>query len=452
MAPSFARFTLRAALAVLGLWLVPGTPVHALFEQRELAAVSSKRGAELFLIDSDFSIKHYFRASRQAPFSGVEQLDGLGRDVAAVERPGGDFEVFVVGMDGDVWRNVQLGRARWQGFSLMGFHCKRIAAARTAAGRYELFVIGKDDVVYRSLRQGEDGAWSDWRSLGVRALQLAAAQDGEAVRVFIVGLDRAIWTSDSEHVAWTRLGGDMLDVAASRAPDGVLTMFATDRQGQVWQRRQVGRDFGLWQGLGGAAARVAAGAGPALFALGERVSELEPGAQRWRALDEKLPLELTFYGIATLQIPSVDVVQQRALQIGVRFSRDHKRVRVVSFPAFTTAGFDTPFGRSTTTVSLTTGGTGSFDPDTGRMALQVTLHFDQSLDVPLLEEDADVTLQLSTDGVRPLTQGPMFAEAGLSAEAQLQTRGLNPLAGKRCQVSIAGYFVAPASLLRSPVL
>jgi hypothetical protein len=190
-----------------------------------------------------------------------------------------------------------------------------------------------------------------------------------------------------------------------------------------------------------------------VFALGARVCELEPAAERWHEVEEKLPLEITFYGVATMEIPSVNVTQQRALQIGVRFSRDHRHFKVIAFPAFTTATFDTPFGQSTTTVSLAHGGSGTFDPQTGRMELQVTLHLDQSLDIPFIEEDTDVALTLTTDNAKPVMQGELFAEAGLSAQSRLMAQGgLNPLNGKACRVTIAGYFVAPATLLRAAAL
>jgi hypothetical protein len=185
-----------------------------------------------------------------------------------------------------------------------------------------------------------------------------------------------------------------------------------------------------------------------VFALGTQITELDPKSQRWRALDDKLPLELTFYGTATVSLPALSVVQKQALQIGVRFSPDHRRVTVIDFPKFTTKAFSTPFGTNQTTVSLASARAGSFDPKTGRVELQVTLHLDQSLDVPLIEEDSDVTLTLTTDGARPLVQGQYFAETEMLGAGPLKVRdGVSPLAGMLCKVSVAGHFVAPAALL-----
>ena|GEM_PF-4404248 len=437
------------ALCVCGWLAAP----QAQAQQREIAAVSRSQSSDLFAIDSDFSIKHYFRAPQAKDFSGVVQLDGLGRDVAAVERGDGNFEVFVVGMGGDVWSNQQLGRARWRGFRLMGHHCKQIAVTKTRAGRYELFVIGKDDVIWRSVREGDDGSWSTWQSLQHKATQLSAASDGATVRVFAVGEDRAIWTSDSTRVAWTSLGGTVRDVAARGERDGRMTVFTTDDRGSVWRRAGLANGvFKDWQPLAGSADQIAAadllGGTQPVFALGKQITELEPTSQRWRELNDKLPLELTFYGTATVSLPALSVVQKQALQIGVRFSPDHRRVTVIDFPKFTTTAFSTPFGTNQTTVSLASARAGSFDPKTGRVELQVTLHLDQSLDVPFIEEDSDVTLTLTTDGARPLAQGQYFAETEMLGAGPLQVRdGVSPLAGMLCTVSVAGHFVAPATLL-----
>jgi hypothetical protein len=451
-----SRWLSAGALSLCSLF--GASPARALLEQasqepREIAAVSRSQSSDLFAIDADFSIKHYFRTPRESQFSGVVQLDGLGRDVAAVERGDGKFEVFVVGMDGDVWSNQQLGRARWRGFRLLGFHCKRIAVTKTRSGRYELFVIGKDDLIWRSVRDGDDGPWSAWQSLEHEATQLSAASEGDSVRLFTVGFDRAVWTSDSSRVAWTNLGGVVRDVAARSDRDGRMTLFAIDEQGSVWQRHGLATGaFGGWESLAGSALRVAAadalGGAQPVFALGAHVSELEPQARRWRELNDRLPLELTFNGVATVSIPALNVVQKQRLQIGVRFSADHRRVTVIDFPKFTTKAFGTPFGQNKTTVSLASGGTGSFDPSTGRVQLQVTLHLDQSLDVPLIQEDTDVSLSLTTDNARTLTQGQLFAETELAATGPLTvSKGMSPLAGMLCKVSVSGYFIAPASLL-----
>lgn len=446
---------LGSALSLLcTAWVFgPSQAAAAHAPARELATVTSARGgSDLFVIDADETIKHYWRAGHSGRWSGFELLDGLARDIAAIELGDGSFEVFVVGTDADVWSNKQLGRAHWSGFHPLGFRSKQVAVAKTPSGRFELFVIGENDGVFRSVRNGPDGEWSEWQGLGGVASQLTAAQaDDGSVHVFIVGSDGAIWTTRSDRVAWQSLGGSVSDVAAGRGSDGRLMLYAVGDGGTVWQRQaeRAGADFGAWQRLRGTAKRVSAsssGGSQGVFALGSQVSEFQLDQQRWRSLDSELPFESTFYGVATMEIPSLHVKQRRRMQIGVRFSPDRRDVEIVSFPSFTTKEFGTPFGKNRTTVSLKAGGRGSYDPRTGRLVLPVTLHFDQSLDVPFVEEDADVALTLTTDGDRGSHVAVVddLAKLGLAASSRFTARGgISPLNHKRCEVTIVGGFRAP---------
>lgn len=429
-------------------------PARAATHGGPSALAAASGGSDLFFIDSDQTIKHYFRRGGSARWTGFEQLDGLARDIAAVELADGRFEVFVVGTDGDLWSNRQLDRGLWSGFSPLHFASKQVALAKTPSGRFELFVIAQDDAVWRSVRNGPDAPWSEWQGLGGVATQLAAAAVADdVVRVFAVGSDRAIWTTHSAEVAWQSLGGDVSDVSVGSAADGGVVLYAIAERGSVWQRRALdaGSQFGDWQRLTGSAKQLAA-SGSGLFALGKGLAEMSPNADRWQALaPSDLPLDATFVGVASMEIPSLGVTQKKHLRIGVRFSADRRRVKVTAFPAFTTHAFQTPFGKSKTTVSLKSGGSGSFDPQTGKLELHVTLHLDQSLDVPIVQEDADVVLTLSSEGEHGhgIAAGDASAKLGLAASSRFVTGGgLNPLQGKTCHVAIRGAFPFPSQLLR----
>ncbi|HET8936137.1 MAG TPA: hypothetical protein VFN67_21985 [Polyangiales bacterium] len=422
-------------------------------EPHGLAAASG--GSDVFFIDGDETIKHYWRNAGSARWSGFEQLDGLARDIAAVELSERRFEVFVVGTDGDLWSNRQLDRGLWSGFRPMHFASKQVAIAKTPSGHFELFVIGQDDAVWRSVRNGPDGQWSDWQGLGGVASQLAAAAVAdEAVRVFAVGSDRAIWSTPSDNVAWQSLGGNVSDVSVGRAADSSSMLYAIGTGGTIWQRRALdaGSQFGGWQQLAGTAKQLSA-SGAGLFAQNIGVAELQANGSRWQALSpSSLPLDATFVGVATMEIPSLNVTQKKQLRIGVRFSADRRRVQVTAFPAFTTHGFQTPFGKSRTTVSLKSGGSGTFDPETGKLELHVTLHLDQSLDVPIVQEDADVVLTLSTDGDggQAIGADADLARVGLAASSRFVTGGgLNPLNKKTCRVTIQGWLPLSGQQLRA---
>ena len=85
------------------------------------------------------------------------------------------------------------------------------------------------------------------------------------------------------------------------------------------------------------------------------------------------------------------------LSLGVRFTDCRSVAQIVSFPAITVGPFDTPVGSNTTTVTLAEGGSGVFDPASGRLDIRVTLHFSHSIGPPLAGP-SDVTLDLSTSG------------------------------------------------------
>jgi hypothetical protein len=429
-------------------------PARALAaSDRELSAVAGRAGgSDVFMVDSDETIKHFWRTDKNGRWTGFEQLDGLAHDVAAIEMGDGTFEVYVVGLDDKLWVNRQLGRGLWSGFRQLHVDATRVAIAKSSRGRHELFVIGAQGAVFRSVRNQPEQPWSAWQDLGGVATQLAAAsaRDG-SVRVFAVGSDRAVWTTDSRKSAWKSLGGDVSDVTLGRGEDGSSSLFAIGSGGSVWRRHAPdGVRFGGWEQLAGTAQRLAASDSLDLFALDASLSEFQHDTARWRKLAyDNLPLEATFVANATLEIPSLNVTQHKHLRIGVRFSADRRSVKVTSFPAFTTRTFDTPFGKSRTTVSLKSGGSGSFDPQTGRMELPVTLHLDQSLDVPLVEEDADLVLVLSTTGERgaAVPSGASDAKLSLAATSRFVGGGLNPLRRKACNVTISGWFPFTGKML-----
>ncbi|MET0388207.1 MAG: hypothetical protein ABW321_19700 [Polyangiales bacterium] len=449
---------LLAALAAVCAGTVPTTASAA--HATEIASVSGPRaGADLFVIDADQSIKHYWRSANTADWSAFEQLDGLARDIAAVELGGGLFEVFVVGLDGDVWSNRQLGPLRWSGFHPLGrtVNSQKVAVAKTRSGRFELFMIGDDNAVWKTTRSGPDGHWTTWRSLGGIASQLSAAQAADgSVHVFAVGNDRAIWLSESDRPGWHSLGGVASDVAVGRGEDGRLSVFAVGKDAAVWQRRAGNKplSFEPWQSMRGRATRIAASGSSAahgLFALGSRAEVLQHSAERWLPMPSDLPLETLFHGRATLTIPSINVTQHKRLELGIRFDASRNQLQVTSFPTLDTKSFNTPFGDSRSLITLSAGGRGRFDPRTGELELPLTLHFDQTLDVPLIEEDADLVLVLKTSN--PSAQ-PLQADSGriqLTASSHFSGGGgINPLRNKACDVSISGHFNVPPGLLLTP--
>ena len=89
-------------------------------------------------------------------------------------------------------------------------------------------------------------------------------------------------------------------------------------------------------------------------------------------------------------------------------------------------------------MTLIGGGTGSFDAQSGRIEIPVTLHFDQSLNVPFVSADVDSSLALSTDGSGGMPLDRSSGTIALGASGTLTGSGLNPLAGADVVVVISG--------------
>ena len=124
--------------------------------------------------------------------------------------------------------------------------------------------------------------------------------------------------------------------------------------------------------------------------LGEKEDELaqcmldNPGPQ---------PLIVNITGTVVFRIDNTNTaiagphtIDPVAFQL--RFNPDLSRLTIRNFPAIQTMEFDTPFGKNTTTVTRIGGGVGIFDPPSGHMEIPISLLFDQSLDIIIVEEDS----------------------------------------------------------------
>jgi hypothetical protein len=153
---------------------------------------------------------------------------------------------------------------------------------------------------------------------------------------------------------------------------------------------------------------------------------------------EPTELESTFDGRVLFEVASLGVSASRHIVIGLRFDADRSHVEISAFPAITTDPFDTPFGSSTSTITLIGGGSGSFDPVSGDMQIPVTLHFDQSLRIPFVNPDVDSSVVLSTasDGGAALASDS--GDIALAATGSFSGKGLNPLDGVGVRFVISG--------------
>jgi hypothetical protein len=108
-------------------------------------------------------------------------------------------------------------------------------------------------------------------------------------------------------------------------------------------------------------------------------------------------------------------------------------VAVANFVPIVSQPFQTPLGMNTTTVSLQSGGNGTYKAGTGYMAISLVLLFDHSIDLPIIEEDSTLPLVLTTD-----PPGSMVDAAGKVVLAGTGIFQGGYLSGKTADVTLTG--------------
>lgn len=450
-------------LTALALALAIAGPRAAADDHRELSSeVSRSAGADLFVIDGADNVEHLWQV--KGAWTGRESLHGAARDIVTHSSEG-RFEVFVVGTDNGVWHNSQrAGQKGWSGWEALGGDTKRIALAKNRAGRLELFAIGNDDAVWHCGRAAKAKTFSPWQTLGGWAEQLAAAEaDGGGFRVFVVGRERAVWQRTTTGGEWENMGAVAKDVSAARLTNGGFEVFVVGDDDALWHNRQPrpGAAWNGWQSLGGSAVRISSNMRKAgtlvVFALkpdGDFASLSQTSPSKWGSWQPlrgatkpsaapTQPLDARFTGTATMSISEFDVSETRNVNLGIRFNAARDSVQITEFPPIVTKRFKTPFGSSKSTVTLASSSPGRYDRSTGHIVIPVKLAFDQSLDVPVVDEDAGLEVELKTDA----EGGSAVDVAGqvtLVADGAFRGKGnVNPLNRKTCRVVIRGA-LAPA--------
>jgi hypothetical protein len=426
---------------------------------RELSAVPGlETGVDLFAIDSGGSIEHRFRNESDGDFAGSERLIGEASDIAALELDDGRYELFIIDREQSLWHSWQpAGSSEWSEWQLIDNASKKVAVARAAGGRVELFLIGSDDVVWHRGREAgaEQTAFGEWHKLELSGTQLAAAAaHGDGFELAVLGQDGALLMQSFGADGWPtgeleNLGGESFDVALARLPGGGYSVLGVGTVNDLWERRYLGDEQGWldWQSLPVWAQRVSlieTDAGATLFALTDGTvtsSQLIATDGSWsepRSVLEASPLDSELRGRARLIIPSLDVDEDVPIRIGLRFNVDSSVV-ITSFPAVVTERFDTPFGPTTSTISLPSSGVGELRRADGVLRLPVVLRFDQSLDLPIIAEDGTLSLELSSENSGGQLLDQANGEVSLSAEGRFQGDGsTNPLDGQSCQVIVSG--------------
>ncbi|HET6337114.1 MAG TPA: hypothetical protein VFG30_28010 [Polyangiales bacterium] len=450
---------IRTSLAAVGLSAISlalSQPAAAL-EFGELSVVRrSESRADLFGIDAgDRSVAHMWQSEATGPWVGPESLSGAALDVTAVDLIDDRFEVFAADSGNEIVRTGQdYDTWAWQAWTVLPGQAKRVAAAKASDGRIGLFYVGTDDAIWYGTRATPEEPFTDWVSFGFTAKDVAVtAADGGAFTVYTLGADDStsvarIDPASAVEPVWENLGGQGFSLSALRTSTGVdaVAVIGADSAAYVQQRSAAG--WSGWANSGALGVRAELAEIDGLVSLlvlsadsgvSRADQTVEGGWSAWEPVIEASPLETTFKGTAVVSIPDQDVKEDRSIELGIRFDVSRRRVTITSFPPITTESFDTPFGSTTSTVTLTSSSEGTFDPESGALEIPVTLQFDQSLDVPLINEDVRASFALSTAPPGAALDRETGTVA-LAAESTFDSvgGGVNPLAGLDVSVVISG--------------
>ena len=124
-------------------------------------------------------------------------------------------------------------------------------------------------------------------------------------------------------------------------------------------------------------------------------------------------------------------------EMDMDFDAARTSVAVANFVPIVSQPFQTFLGENTTTVSLQSGGNGPYDAGTGYMRIDLVLFIDNSIDVPIIEEDSTLPLRLTTNP----PGGSVVDAAGnvvLAGTGTFQGGLGGPLNGKTADVTLTG--------------
>jgi len=453
---NWARAGLIAvASSLAGLALALAQPAAAL-EFGALAVANRSEGrADLFGIDAaEHSVWHMWPTDTAGPWAGPESLGGGVVDIAPIELREDRFEVFAVGSDNGIWHTAQnYDTWAWPAWERIPGGAKRLAVAKTADGTVALFCVGTDDAIWYGTRAADAAAFGDWTSLGGTAKDVAAtAAPSGGFDVYAIGADDSpsvarVVPASSQEPVWVNLGGAARTLSAIHASSGVDLVAMIGFDDAVWLQQRTEGSWSGWNSLGGGGKRAelaeVSGALTLLTisdsAVVSRSTASPEGWSEWTPVVEASPLESRFRGTATLSIPDQDVEDDRDIELGIHFDVSRRQVSLTSFPTITTEPFDTPFGSTRSTVTLVSSAQGRFDPESGSLQIPVALQFDQSLDVPLISEDARASFDLSTEGPGGETFDRESRRLALGDSASFQGSGsVNPLDGLEVRILIEG--------------
>jgi hypothetical protein len=192
-------------------------------------------------------------------FSALSDASNKAKAVALAAHPDGRMHALMIGLDDQVWHNVQRTAgvgAAWTGWNYLshpGNKAKAVALAAHPDGRMHALMIGLDDTVWHNEEKGLIFGWTDWSPLShpynkAKAVAIAAHPDGR-MHAVMIGLDDAVWhneqMSGGAGAPWTdwyslsNPGDKAKAIALASHPDGRMHAVRIGMDDQVLHNQQV---------------------------------------------------------------------------------------------------------------------------------------------------------------------------------------------------------------------
>lgn len=260
-------------------WLLLGVNVFP--AQATVTALSTGQGATNLYV-SGLDDKVWSNSLTSAGVSG--QWNGwspIGANVFPAAAPitalsllPGSTNLYVVGLDGQVWSNFFPQSAlahQWNGWFPLGPNVfapgSTVTALSTRPGGTSLYVLGLDRQVWSSFFPSPTvpGQWSGWFPLGPNVFPAgttitAISTGANATSLYVVGLDGQVWTNffpsathPGQWNGWFPLGPNVFPVGAPicalSLAEGATSLYVIGLDGRVWTNFFPGADHpNQWNG------------------------------------------------------------------------------------------------------------------------------------------------------------------------------------------------------------
>jgi surface antigen len=190
---------------------------------------------------------------------------GASHSPVIIENANGQEEIFMVGLNAQLYHKWQNSNGSWSGWdSLGGSWPKDPAVIRNGSGVLEVFIVGNSGsdgtaTLFHAWQTNASGnSWTGWNPMaGIWPSETpSVTYNGSSEEVFMRGLNAQIyhsWLASSGWTSWYSLGGGAAkDPLAVQNANGLLGVFYIGTNNQLYYNGQNnGGSWNNWTSLGG---------------------------------------------------------------------------------------------------------------------------------------------------------------------------------------------------------